>query len=184
MSFIPKRINSSSSKRNPRVGINVYVTWHSSNPSTYPSFLSAAAQFVVIMPPFFGSWLRRRSEVEQGKEWRRKSVKLREGFFLHGELQVDIQERKKALFARNRKNERKTPTQQTIKRSSYHVPAICCRFNEKLFLRSRVQEARNLPDTDNFLFNIKRCFGQEKDVTDPYVAVLLDTTRIITTSVM
>ena len=25
-------------------------------------------------------------------EWRRKSVKLREGTFLHGELQVDIQE--------------------------------------------------------------------------------------------
>ena len=33
------------------------------------------------------------------------------------------------------------------------------------------------------MFNIKRCFGQEKDVTDPYVAVCLDTTRIITTSV-
>jgi len=45
------------------------------------------------------------------------------------------------------------------------------------------QEARDLPDTDNYLFNIKRCFGQEKDVTDPYVAVLLDNTRIITTSV-
>ena len=29
-------------------------------------------------------------------EWRRKSVKLREGTFLHGELQVDIQERKDA----------------------------------------------------------------------------------------
>jgi hypothetical protein len=27
------------------------------------------------------------------------------------------------------------------------------------------------------------CFGQEKDVPHPYVAVLLDTTRIITTSV-
>ena len=40
-----------------------------------------------------------------------------------------------------------------------------------------------MPDTDNFMFNIKRCFGQEKDVTDPYVAVCLDTTRIITTSV-
>ena len=46
-----------------------------------------------------------------------------------------------------------------------------------------IQEARDLPDTDNFLFNIKRCFGQEKDVTDPYVAVSLDSTRIITTSV-
>lgn len=69
-------------------------------------------------------------------EWRRKSVKLREGTFLHGELQVDI------------------------------------------------QEARDLPDTDNFLCNIKRCLGQEKDVTDPYVAVQLDSTRIITTSVV
>lgn len=47
-----------------------------------------------------------------------------------------------------------------------------------------IQEARDLPDTDNFLFNIKRCFGQEKDVTDPYVAVFLDHTRIITTSVI
>ena len=46
-----------------------------------------------------------------------------------------------------------------------------------------IQEARDLPDTDNFLFNIKNCFGQEKDVTDPYVAVCLDNTRIITTSV-
>lgn len=76
-----------------------------------------------------------RSEAEEGKEWRRKSVKLREGEFLHGDLLVEI------------------------------------------------QEARDLPDTDNFLFNIKRCFGQEKDVTDPYVAVLLDNTKIITTSV-
>ena len=31
--------------------------------------------------------------------------------------------------------------------------------------------------------NIKRCVGHEKDVTDPYVAVCLDNTRIITTSV-
>ena len=46
-----------------------------------------------------------------------------------------------------------------------------------------IQEARDLPDTDNFMFNIKNCFGQEKDVTDPYVAVCLDNTRIITTSV-
>ena len=46
-----------------------------------------------------------------------------------------------------------------------------------------ITEAKDLPDTDNFMFNIKRCFGQEKDVTDPYVAVCLDTTRIITTSV-
>ncbi len=46
-----------------------------------------------------------------------------------------------------------------------------------------MQEAKDLPDTDNFLFNIKHCIGHEKDVTDPYVAVLLDTTRIITTSV-
>ena len=45
------------------------------------------------------------------------------------------------------------------------------------------QEARDLPDTDNFMCNIKRCVGHEKDVTDPYVAVCLDNTRIITTSV-
>ena len=62
-------------------------------------------------------------------------MKLREGLFLHGELEVDI------------------------------------------------VEAKDLPDTDNFMFNIKHCFGQEKDVTDPYVAVSLDHTRIITTSV-
>ena len=79
--------------------------------------------------------MRRRSKLEEDREWRRKSVRLREGEFLHGELLVEI------------------------------------------------QEARDLPDTDNFLFNIKRCFGQEKDVTDPYVAVFLDHTRIITTSV-
>ena len=78
---------------------------------------------------------RRQSEVDKSAEWRRKSVRLRDGEFLHGELIVEI------------------------------------------------QEARDLPDTDNFLFNIKRCFGQEKDVTDPYVAVTLDNTRIITTSV-
>ena len=46
-----------------------------------------------------------------------------------------------------------------------------------------IQEARDLPDTDNFLFNVKRCVGQDKDVTDPYVAVFLDSTKIITTSV-
>ena len=46
-----------------------------------------------------------------------------------------------------------------------------------------VQEARDLPDTDNFMCNIKNCVGHEKDVTDPYVAVCLDNTRIITTSV-
>ena len=46
------------------------------------------------------------------------------------------------------------------------------------------KEARGLPDTDNFLCNIKKCFGStSKDVTDPYVAVQLDSTRIITTSV-
>ena len=50
-------------------------------------------------------------------------------------------------------------------------------------VRPRPKEARDLPDTDNFLCNIKRCLGQEKDVTDPYVAVQLDSTRIITTSV-
>ena len=75
------------------------------------------------------------AEEEDRLEWRRKSVRLREGQLLHGELQVEI------------------------------------------------QEARDLPDTDNFLFNIKHCFGQDKDVTDPYVAVFLDHTRIITTSV-
>ena len=35
-------------------------------------------------------------------EWRRKSVKLREGTFLHGELQVDIQESKDALTEQRR----------------------------------------------------------------------------------
>ena len=30
-----------------------------------------------------------------------------------------------------------------------------------------VQEARDLPDTDNFMCNIKNCVGHEKDVTDP-----------------
>ena len=84
------------------------------------------------MPSIFR---RGRSQQEADREWRRKSVKLREGEFLHGELRVEI------------------------------------------------QEARDLPDTDNFLCNVKRCFGQEKDVTDPYVAVFLDNTRIITTSV-
>ena len=74
-----------------------------------------------------------RRELED--EFRRKSVRLREGLFLHGELEVDI------------------------------------------------QEGRDLPDTDDFMCNIKRCFGQDKDVTDPYVAVCLDATRIITTSV-
>jgi len=93
------------------------------------------------MPKFF-CWrcvcLRQRRPVDEEddrKEWRRKSVRLREGEFMHGELQIDV------------------------------------------------QEARNLPDTDQFLCNVKRCFGQEKDVTDPYVAVFLDNTRIITTSV-
>ena len=78
-------------------------------------------------------WKVKKSDLED--EFRRKSIRLREGLFLHGELEVDI------------------------------------------------QEGRDLPDTDNFMFNIKRCFGQEKDVTDPYVAVCLDNTRIITTSV-
>ena len=77
----------------------------------------------------------RKSRRELEDDFRRKSVKLRDGLFLHGELEVDI------------------------------------------------IEAKNLPDTDNFMFNIKNCFGQEKDVTDPYVAVSLDHTRIITTSV-
>ena len=77
----------------------------------------------------------RKSLRELEDDFRRKSVRLREGLFLHGELEVDI------------------------------------------------VEAKNLPDTDNFMFNIKNCFGQEKDVTDPYVAVSLDHTRIITTSV-
>ena len=77
----------------------------------------------------------RKSRRELEDDFRRKSVRLREGLFLHGELEVDI------------------------------------------------VEAKNLPDTDNFMFNIKNCFGQEKDVTDPYVAVSLDHTRIITTSV-
>jgi hypothetical protein len=35
-------------------------------------------------------WFRRRSEAEEGKEWRRKSVRLREGEFLHGELLVEV----------------------------------------------------------------------------------------------
>ena len=82
-----------------------------------------------------GCWCRRKSRRELDDDFRRKSIKLREGPFLHGELEVDI------------------------------------------------QEARDLPDTDNFMFNIKNCLGQEKDVTDPYVAVCLDNTRIITTSV-
>ena len=77
----------------------------------------------------------RKSLRELEDDFRRKSVRLREGLFLHGELEVDI------------------------------------------------VEAKDLPDTDNFMFNIKHCFGQEKDVTDPYVAVSLDHTRIITTSV-
>ena len=81
------------------------------------------------------SWRRTSNRRAAEAESRRKSLRLREGDFLHGELEVEI------------------------------------------------QEARDLPDTDNYLFNIKRCFGQEKDVTDPYVAVLLDHTRIITTSV-
>jgi hypothetical protein len=81
------------------------------------------------------SWRRLSNRRAAEAEFRRKSIRLREGDFLHGELEVEI------------------------------------------------QEARDLPDTDNYLFNIKRCFGQEKDVTDPYVAVLLDHTRIITTSV-
>ena len=80
-------------------------------------------------------WCRRKSTREIEDDFRRKSIKLREGPFLHGELEVEI------------------------------------------------REARNLPDTDNFMFNIKNCFGQEKDVTDPYVAVSLGSTRIITTSV-
>lgn len=81
------------------------------------------------------SWWRSKCRREFEADFRRKSLKLREGLFLHGDLEVDI------------------------------------------------QEAKDLPDTDNFMFNIKRCFGQEKDVTDPYVAVFLDSTRIITTSV-
>ena len=81
------------------------------------------------------SWWKAKKKRELEDEFRRKTVRLREGLFLHGELEVDI------------------------------------------------QEGRDLPDTDNFMFNIKRCFGQEKDVTDPYVAVCLDSTRIITTSV-
>ena len=89
------------------------------------------------MPSCFACRRRRGSEAddEDRREWRRKSVRLREGEFLHGELQVEV------------------------------------------------QEAKDLPDTDNFLFNIKRCVGQDKDVTDPYVAVFLDHTKIINTNV-
>ncbi|CAB4065983.1 PLD1_2 [Lepeophtheirus salmonis] len=84
--------------------------------------------------PYF--WKSSQSVDEEVEEFRRKSVRLRDGDFLHGELRVEI------------------------------------------------VEANDLPDTDNFLFNIKRCFGQEKDVTDPYVTVYLDSTRIISTSVI
>ena len=81
------------------------------------------------------SWWKAKKKRELEADFRHKSLRLRDGLFLHGELEVDI------------------------------------------------QEGRDLPDTDNFMFNIKRCFGQEKDVTDPYVTVCLDNTRIITTSV-
>ena len=56
------------------------------------------------MAPSLGSILRRQPSSSSAAaagdpskaEWRRKSVKLREGSFLHGELQVDIQESKDA----------------------------------------------------------------------------------------
>ena len=81
------------------------------------------------------SWWKAKKKQRLEAEFRRKTIRLHEGLFLHGELEVDV------------------------------------------------QEARDLPDTDNFMCNIKRCVGHEKDVTDPYVAVCLDNTRIITTSV-
>lgn len=41
-----------------------------------------------------------------------------------------------------------------------------------------------MKDDFSSLSSFQKCFGQEKDVTDPYVAVFLDSTRIITTSVI
>ncbi len=52
-------------------------------------------------------------------------------------------------------------------------------------LQLEVDEARGLPPTDWILARAaRRCLGYRRSLNDPYVAVYLDGTRLVTTSVM